>query len=60
MQRTGTATLGMSGARHYNNLGSRRPFGLDMERLDVYAGHLGETQQSLPMSLYLVEKAFLP
>ena len=26
MQRTGTTTTGMSGARHYNNLGSRRPF----------------------------------
>ena len=35
----------MSGARHYNNLGGRRPFGSNMERLDVYSAHMGKKQQ---------------
>ena len=37
MQRTGTVSPGMSGARHYNNLGGRRPFRSDLERLEVYS-----------------------
>ena len=44
-QRTGTVSPGMSGARHYNNLGGRRPFGSNMERLDVYLAHMGKKQQ---------------
>ena len=47
MQQTGTVSPGMSGARHYNNLGSRRPFGSDMERLDVYSAQTGKKQQWL-------------
>ena len=45
MQRTGTVSPGMSGGRHYNNLGGRRPFGSNMERLDVYSAHMGKKQQ---------------
>ena len=35
----------MSGARHYNNLGGRRPFGSDLERLEVYSEQMGKVQQ---------------
>ena len=44
MQRTGTVSPGMSGARHYKNLGGRRPFGSDLERLEVYLAHMGKVQ----------------
>ena len=67
MQRMGTATPGMSGARHYNNLGSRRPFGSDMERLDVYAGHMGKTQrwpkvyvEGIPTNVTLLGREGIP
>ena len=43
MQRAALITPGMSGARHYNNLGSRRPFGSDRERLEVYAGLMDQS-----------------
>ena len=33
----------MRGARHYNTLESRHPFGSDRERLDVYTGHMVKT-----------------
>ena len=36
MPRAAPVTPGMSGARHYNKLGSHNPFGLDRERLEVY------------------------
>ena len=45
MQRTGTVFPGMSGARHYNNLGGRRPFGSDLERLEVYSEQMGKVHQ---------------
>ena len=35
----------MRGARHYNNLGGRRPFGSDLERLEVYSEQMGKVQQ---------------
>ena len=35
----------MSGARHYNNLGGRRPFGSDLERLEVYSEQMGRVHQ---------------
>jgi hypothetical protein len=43
MHQAAPVTPGMSGARHYNNLGSRHPFGLDRERLDVYVGKMDQT-----------------
>jgi hypothetical protein len=43
MQRAAPITPGMSGARHYHNLGSRRPFGSDRERLEVYAGLMDQS-----------------
>ena len=43
MQRAAPITPGMSGARHYNNLGSRHPFGSDRERLEVYAGLMDQS-----------------
>ena len=35
----------MSGARHYNNLVGRRPFGSDLERLEVYSEQMGRVHQ---------------
>ena len=43
MQRAAPVTPGAGGSRHYNNLGSQRPFGSDRERLEVYAGQLDRT-----------------
>ena len=67
MQRAAPVTPGMSGASHYNNLGSRHPVGSDRERLNVYTGYMVKTYrwtkvhvEEIPTNVILLGRDGIP